>query len=217
MNLDERFMAAFEGFKSAHGQTIISEERRAGKQKAQSRTVRTPITLELIRSHLNGVKGVGSIPINEDNKCKFGVLDIDEYPLDLAAIDRRLRDLEVPAVVCRSKSGGAHIYFFFTEFMSAGEFRDKASEIAAYVGYGRCEIFPKQEQVLHERGDVGNFINLPYFDAEQTLRHAILEDGSAASLEEFLDLADSRAITPEAFVRLPSGLSKTSSRNGRPA
>ena len=87
MNLDERFMAAFEGFKSAHGQTIISEERRAGKQKAQSRTVRTPITLELIRSHLNGVKGVGSIPINEDNKCKFGVLDIDEYPLDLAAID----------------------------------------------------------------------------------------------------------------------------------
>jgi hypothetical protein len=62
MNLDERFMAAFEGFKSAHGQTIISEERRAGKQKAQSRTVRTPITLELIRSHLNGVKGVGSQP-----------------------------------------------------------------------------------------------------------------------------------------------------------
>ena len=49
MNLDERFMAVFEGFKSAHGQTIISEERRAGKQKAQSRTVRTPITLELIR------------------------------------------------------------------------------------------------------------------------------------------------------------------------
>ena len=39
-------------------------------------------------------------------------------------------------MVCRSKSGGAHIYFFFTEFMSAGEFRDKASEIAAYVGYG---------------------------------------------------------------------------------
>ena len=206
MNLDERFMAAFEGFKSAHGQTIISEERRAGKQKAQSRTVRTPITLELIRSHLNGVKGVGSIPINEDNKCKFGVLDIDEYPLDLAAIDRRLRDLEVPAVVCRSKSGGAHIYFFFTEFMSAGEFRDKASEIAAYVGYGRCEIFPKQEQVLHERGDVGNLINLPYFDAEQTLRHAILEDGSAATLEEFLDLADSRAITPEAFVALTFGV-----------
>ena len=58
MNLDERFMAVFEGFKSAHGQTIISEERRAGKQKAQSRTVRTPITLELIRAHLNGVKGL---------------------------------------------------------------------------------------------------------------------------------------------------------------
>ena len=55
------------------------------------------------------------------------------------------------------------------------------------------------------RGDVGSFINRS-IDAEQTLRHAILEDGSAATLEEFLDLADNRAISPEAFVSLTFGV-----------
>ena len=41
-------MAAFEGFSAAHGQTQISEERRAGKQKAKSFIVRQPLTLELL-------------------------------------------------------------------------------------------------------------------------------------------------------------------------
>ncbi len=205
MTYDERFMAAFEGFSAAHGQTQISNERRAGKQKAKSYIVRKPLTLDLIRGHLDGRNGVGSIPINESNKCKFGALDIDQYPLDLEAIDAKLQKMGVPCVVCSSKSGGAHIFFFFTEFMSAGEFRDKASEISSYLGYGGCEIFPKQEQVLVERGDVGNFINLPYFDHEQSLRYAIKADGQPASLEEFLDLVDDRLVKPDVFVGLTFG------------
>ena len=67
----------------------------------------------------------------------------------------------------------------------------------------------RQEQVLHERGDVGNFINLPYFDAEQTLRHAILEDGSAASLEGFLISPTVVPLLRRRSSRLPSGLSRT--------
>lgn len=205
MSLAERFMAAFEGFSAAHGQTQISDERRAGKQKAKSYIVRKPLTLELIKSHIDGSWGVGSIPINEDNKCRFGALDIDQYPLDLQALDKKLRDAGIPCIVCRSKSGGAHIFFFFKEWIGAGEFRDKASEISAVLGYGGCEIFPKQEQILVERGDVGNFINLPYFDEEQTLRYAIKEDGEPASLEEFLELVDRRSVDPDAFVGLTFG------------
>jgi hypothetical protein len=91
MSVTEKFMAAFEGFGQAHGQTQISEERREGKQKAKSFIVRKPLTLELINSHLSGRNGVGSIPINEDNKCRFGALDIDQYPLDLVALDKKIR------------------------------------------------------------------------------------------------------------------------------
>ena len=205
MSYLQRFMAAFEGFGAAHGQTQISNERRAGKQKAKSVIVRKPLTVELIAGHLKGEGGVGSIPINENNECKFGALDIDQYPLDLAAIDKKLRKMEVPAVVCRSKSGGAHIFFFFKTYISAGEFRDKAQEISSYLGYGGCEIFPKQEQIIVERGDVGNFINLPYFDAKQTLRFAVKEDGEPATLKEFLQLVDGRTVEPEAFVGLTFG------------
>lgn len=205
MNQATRFMAAFEGFSAAHGQTQITDERRAGKQKAKSYIVRKPLTIELIVGHLEGKHGVGSIPINESNQCKFGALDIDQYPLDLKALDKKLRDNDIPAVVCRSKSGGAHIFFFFTEFFSAGVFRDKATEIAAFLGYGGCEIFPKQEEVLVERGDVGNFINLPYFDTEQTMRYAVKQDGGEAELEEFLDLVDARRTTPDAFAELQLG------------
>ena len=205
MSVTEKFMAAFEGFGQAHGQTQISEERSEGKQKAKSFIVRRPLTLELINGHLSGRNGVGSIPINEDNKCRFGALDIDQYPLDLVALDKKVRDMGIKSIVCRSKSGGAHVFFFFTEWISAGDFKDKAAEVSAALGYGGCEVFPKQEQVLVERGDVGNFINLPYFDAEQTMRPAIKEDGDDATLEEFLDLIEERRITPNEFLSLKLG------------
>lgn len=201
-----QFMAAFRGHSAAHGQTIIKNERKQGKQQAQSYIVRQPLTLELVEGHLNGQKGVGAIPINEDNQCYFGALDIDTYPLDLQALDKKLRDAEVPAIVCRSKSGGAHVFFFFTKPIAAGDFRDKASEISAFLGYGGCEIFPKQEELLHERNDVGNFINLPYFDQELTTRYAILPSGDEADLGQFLELVNTRGIEePATFLNLQLG------------
>ena len=44
-----RFMAAFEGFEHAHGQTQLEQERiAANKQKAKSRIIRKPLTLETL-------------------------------------------------------------------------------------------------------------------------------------------------------------------------
>ena len=81
-------------------------------------------------------------------------------------------------------------------------FSDKAGEISAFLGYGGCEIFPKQEQILVERGDVGNFINLPYFDHEQTTSamrsRKMVED---ATLEEFVELVEeAQPVHPNEFV-----------------
>ena len=208
MNLTEELLHAFEGFSGAHGQTEVSNQRMNGKQKAKSFIVRNPLTLELMQGHIDGIKGVGSIPINAENKCKFGALDIDEYPLDHNALVDKLTKLKVPCIVCRSKSGGAHIFFFFTEWMEAADFRDKAAEIAAALGHGRCEIFPKQEQVLVERGDVGNFINLPYFDSEQTLRFAVIKVGKdyiEATLPQFIEQVHKIKCDPKKFMELSVG------------
>ena len=208
MNLAEELLKAFEGFSSAHGQTEVSNQRMNGKQKAKSFIVRQPLTLELIEGHINGKRGVGAIPINEQNKCKFGALDIDQYPLDHNGLVVKLNELKIPCVVCRSKSGGAHIFFFFKEWMDAGDFRDKAAEIAAGLGHGRCEIFPKQEQVLVERGDIGNFINLPYFDHAQTLRYAVIQTKNGfveATLEQFIEEIKKQTCSPNDFMQIPIG------------
>jgi hypothetical protein len=208
VNLTEELLLAFEGFDGAHGQTEVSNQRMNGKQKAKSFIVRNPLTLELMQGHIDGIKGVGAIPINAENKCKFGALDIDEYPLDHNALVDKLTKLKVPCIVCRSKSGGAHIFFFFTEWMEAADFRDKAAEIAAALGHGRCEIFPKQEQVLVERGDVGNFINLPYFDSEQTLRFAVIKVGKdyiEATLPQFIEQVHKIKCDPKKFMELSVG------------
>lgn len=41
-----------------------------------------------------------------------------------------------------------------------------------------------------DRGDTGNFLNLPYFGGDQTMRYAIRDDGSAATLDEFYEMYD---------------------------
>jgi len=53
-----------------------------------------------------------------------------------------------------------------------------------------------------ERGDVGNFLNLPYYDAEGGLRYAINDDGTAATLQEFFSMYDEYVQTPEQLVAL---------------
>ena len=145
---------------------------------------------------------IGVIPINEDNQCKWGCFDVDTYPLDHKELVAKIRKLKLPIVVCRSKSGGAHGFLFTSDWVSAKEMQDTCRSVAAALGHGDCEIFPKQIQLNLERGDVGNFLNIPYFDAEDGLRYAIKDDGSAATLEEFYALYDEYVLTPEQLLSL---------------
>ena len=202
MDDTEKFMAAFTGFDAAHGQTIITGTRVNGKQEARTRIIREPLTKEKIQEHLDGGTGVGSIPINANNHCSFGCIDIDTYPLDHSAINSRCVDAGIPGVVCRSKSGGAHIYFFIEGEIPATDMRDKLAEVAAFLGFGTAEIFPKQEKLLVERGDTGNAINLPYHDAKRTLRPAYKKDGKEATLKQFLAMVEKNRKTPSDFMSI---------------
>ena len=57
--------------------------------------------------------------------------------------------------------------------------RDKLKTYAAAIGHARAEIFPKQEKINIERGDVGSFLNLPYHNLDNTVRYAFDSDGNA--------------------------------------
>jgi hypothetical protein len=64
--------------------------------------------------------------------------------------------------------------------------RDKLQEWAGELGYANCEIFPKQIEIQADRGDTGNFLNLPYHGGDDSMRHGFSDDGSASSLSDFL-------------------------------
>jgi hypothetical protein len=183
------FAAIFDGLKSAYGTFSIDSTKSNGKNTGRARVVHEPRTLAHYEKHLSGEGvGIGIIPINEENSCKWGCIDIDEYPLDHKRLIDKIRAAKLPLVVCRSKSGGAHCFLFTQEWITAEDMRKTLQHIASALGYGSCEIFPKQIKLFLERGDVGNFLNMPYFNAEEGLRYAINDDGSAATLEEFFEL-----------------------------
>ena len=171
MSLAERLLAAFEGSIAGHGKTTVGRVGRTGKVDAKSLIVREQITEEKVQAHIEGKQGVGAIPINQDNLCKFGALDIDTYDLDHKALGAKIRKMKLPLLHCRSKSGGAHLFLFLKGWEPAALIREYLTEMSIALGFSGCEIFPKQDKILTERGDVGNFINMPYFNAEETVRY----------------------------------------------
>ena len=204
--LAEKFMQLFAGMDRAYGTYDLTKAttREDNKQQGRAATKSATVTLALWEQHLGGIgAGLGIIPIRDGNDCIFGAIDIDFYQgLDLRAIVARLRKAGIPLIVCRSKSGGAHLYCFSRVPVPAALMKAKLSEVASFLGYGGSEIFPKQTQILTEKGDVGQWINMPYFNGTRGMRYAVDIDGSAMSPDAFLIAADALAVDQDWFKQL---------------
>jgi hypothetical protein len=188
-------MQLFEGFDKAYGiYKLTGEVQENGKQKGQAASLKGEVVRPLWEKHLNGEQGLGIIPINNDSKCKFAAIDIDEYPLDLIALNKNIIDNQLPLVLCRTKSGGAHLYMFLNEWLPAKVVRKKMKEFSAFLGYGSAEIYPIQEHILVERGDVGQWINMPYFNQIATMRYGLNERHKAMPLDDFIRYAQSKSV-----------------------
>lgn len=199
--LADRFHALFEGSAEGHGEYECYEidpenQKMAGKAK----TVRGKVTKEMWAEHLHGNMGLGVIPINRNNECRWGAIDIDEYQgFNHKQLVKTIKKLKYPLVVCRSKSGGAHVFLFTQEFVPAEKMREVLRKLAARIGYGgNTEIFPKQSQVLHDRGDLGNWLNMPYQDIPAVTTRYGLDPKYGKMIEDpydFLDLCESRQVS----------------------
>ena len=195
MSEAEQLLTVFQGSKAAHGQTILGRVGRNGKTEANSTVVREPLTVDKVQAHIDGKHGVGSIPITQDNMCKFGALDIDTYDLDHKSLNKKILKLKLPLLLCRSKSGGAHLFLFLKDWEPASLVREYLTEMSITLGHSGCEIFPKQDKILADRGDVVNFINMPYFKADLTTRYCLNKDGEAMSLAEFFEAVKKKRIS----------------------
>ena len=110
-----KFKEIFEGNNSAYGQLILSGTTN-GKGKADGKAFikRQPITDDLWQDHIDGKDpALGVIPINENNECKWGCIDVDVYNIDHLVLMRNIKGLSFPLVTFRSKSGGAHFFLVY--------------------------------------------------------------------------------------------------------
>jgi len=170
-------------------------------------TAKGAVPPESYQEHLNGETGLGLVPILDDDQCLWGAIDIDahgdEPEVDLVGLETEVRSQDLPLMVCRSKSGGAHLYVFCSEPIPAKTLRFALSKWAAKLRQPGAEVFPKQDKLIGSGVDkqLGNWINLCYFDAESPdcLRFCV-EGGKRIPLEYFVDLAESRRVSAAILV-----------------
>ena len=175
----QKFIEIFSGLTRAYGQTESRSKNQNGKIEAKSWIEKQELTELQWNNHLDGKEpSLGIIPIRDDNTCRWGAIDIDTYDgFDHKKLITQILDKKLPLVVCKSKSGGAHVFLFVDEPCTARDMQIKLTEIAAWLGYGESEIFPKQIE-LNSKG-TGDFLNLPYNHPEYPTRYALDDEGNA--------------------------------------
>ena len=201
-----RFAHLFRGNSRSHGEW---DPRRA---KGNMRTVHSEPTEKHFEHHLTGRMGLGVVPIRDDGMCCWGAIDVDNHgkseDLDLPGIESKVRAARLPLVVCRSKSGGAHLYMFGREPLRADMVKTMLTRWMSELKLeGSDCVFPKQTKLaLDAAGErpTGNWINLPYFAGDNSDRYAI-EGGVKCSLDLFLDNAENASITQEQLEELFGG------------
>jgi hypothetical protein len=193
-DLYQRFAALFRGLSRAYG--IYKPDKRATGNKVEGKaaTVREPVTPALWSKHLSGAQGIGIVPITDEGISYFGAIDIDVYDIDIKKVEAQCATLNLPLLPTRTKSGGVHLYLFTTpEGVLAQLLRSRLEEWSSVLGYGGCEIFPKQDRLMSDV-DVGNWINMPYYIADKTDRYGIFS-GEPLTLADYVERAEKLRVT----------------------
>lgn len=166
------------------------------------------------KDHLEGRVGVGVVPLKDDESgsCVWGCIDVDaheeDWYVDIPTLQMKVEELGLPLVVCQSKSMGAHCYLYMKEPIPASKLQMVLKEFAVLLqpvtkirskttgqilAQAKVEIFPKQKKLA--AGQIGNWVNLPYFNGDTTTRFAY-HSGKNLTLAEFLTLAESKRVLP---------------------
>lgn len=194
------FAQLFRGQELYYGQMITDVKSKKGRR---GWTASDGLTSQHWQNHLSGTEPwLGIVPIMNDGRCNFGVIDYDDHDADIKSIEKEVKRLELPLVVCRSQSGGVHLYVFLSEPVKALELRLKLQQWASLLKLenpdGRdIEIFPKQTKVSAKTQ--GNWIAIPYFGGDKDDTRYAIKDGKKLSLTAFLEHAKNTRLTRKEF------------------
>lgn len=195
------FQKTFVGNTTSYGQHIYKYTDE-GKEQGDNQTISNKlITAKVYSDHLEGKVGLGVVPINVENKCKFAVIDIDIYDRDLTVYIEAIERSNFPLIPFRTKSGGLHIYLFFKEFVSAKSATDLIRRMAAALSLDiltktvkneNVEIFPKQIRL--QDGASGNWLNMPYYNYTDPKQY-VIRGGKSLSLTDALVYIKEKTVT----------------------
>lgn len=201
-SIAQKFYELFKGMENAHGVYNPTHKNEKGKLVGAAAVVLEPPTVTTWLKHLLGEIGLGVGPLDNESMCGWGAIDIDIYNIKHDDLLARIREKNLPLLCAKTKSGGAHLYCFFSERIEASLVKNKMTEMAVLLGHafmpdGRpTEVFPKQAEVLTERGDTSNWLNMPYMGAYN-------EDGTLTGQETryFFDPIKGTPWTADEFLQ----------------
>lgn len=192
----EEFKSLFTGNTAAHGVHIDNPEEvpdKNGKRRGTNYTSQESVTTEHYITHLEGTTGLGIVPVNQDGNVLFSALDVDVYETDHKLILEALYRWDFPCVPFRSKSGGLHLYTFFKTPTKASLAIDFMNDLKRMLALDKkTETFPKQSGI--KDGGIGNWINIPYYNVQDTKQYVLTREGGAVDFAEAVDLCKRKCI-----------------------
>lgn len=193
----DRFAELFSGNKAVYGIHVPEESTVPGeKAKGRSFTKEGAVTRKLYEEHIRGVKSIGIVPVDENSNVRFCALDVDVYPLDPQTYIDLIEAYKLPLFPFKSKSGGLHLYMFFSEDTKATDAVALLAQFRVLFGLPEStEMFPKQ---LHlGAGAKGNWINLPYYKGGVTERYMYDAQGARTGIDEAVQKAYAGRVTKQ--------------------
>jgi hypothetical protein len=180
-----------------------------------------PVTRDLYRKHLNGGDGLAIAPItntkDKRNVCFYAAIDIDDYTTNFTSLVQRLSLDGFMFASFLSKSGGLHIYFFFTNPEPAAKVVETLEKIVAVYGLAKIfkkgetskvEIFPKQATFVPGEKNAGCLF-LPFYNAthpEECKTKMITAEGKLVGIAKALPLIKDAFMSLKAVNAVIDGL-----------
>lgn len=205
----KRLAALFDGSDvgfGTHGEPRRRPDELKWEIKSTARTLKGKVTHAMWCAHIAGKVPLGCIPIRSDGMVLWGSIDYDIYNANPFEIIERINKAKLPLVACRSKSGGLHLWIFLKRWMPAADLMACLRDMAAQIGIAGSEIFPKQQAIDAARGDLGNWMVMPYFgstyDGKIQLQVGLKKTGAEMGLSEFLTMAEEARVDPDDLTKL---------------
>jgi hypothetical protein len=158
----------------------------------RTQAVWKPLTLRLFLNHIAGRAEIGTYPVLNDGRCRWGCIDIDEPDWDKATdVWSVWHYYGITSWVEASRSKGYHVWVFASTWVPAATMRDAGQWVNRVAGSPSKEVNPKAPAPWLTRKGLVNTVRLPYSGRAKPGRMTMLdaETGELLPLPAWLPLA----------------------------